>query len=431
VYFCGMRKIPVYLATTIVVLTLLSLFGWGVKRVVKGTAGLPSGVQKMALEFVSWPDLLQKAKTEITEVPKTFVKTPDNFNPVNTLDRNVKLLTSYHNENDGRTIALINLKDGSTYKTWEVKKVWNIHDRICHPIMLPDSSIIYGMEWNSGLIRIDKDSKVMWRQPAFFNHHGKNFGLDSTLWTCSYVKKEGTNMPHRGTFVVGGKKYSILDNNITQIDLNSGAILFDKSVLEIMFEHGLEHLLIKSDLAKDPIHLNDVQPVLKDGPHFKRGDVFLSARNGSWIMLYRPSTNEVISLIEGPFYAQHDVDIESDTTLLLFNNNTHRREIFTPGVAELSEVKVLEIPPFQSEIVRYYLNSGRFERVENEIMLREKIYTMTEGVVDVIPDGGLFIEEQNSSILWIINDGEVEYKGVLPSHHEGYHHLANWGRILE
>jgi len=426
-----MRKIPVYLATTIVVLTLLSLFGWGVKRVVKGTAGLPSGVQKMALEFVSWPDLLQKAKTEITEVPKTFVKTPDNFNPVNTLDRNVKLLTSYHNENDGRTIALINLKDGSTYKTWEVKKVWNIHDRICHPIMLPDSSIIYGMEWNSGLIRIDKDSKVMWRQPAFFNHHGKNFGLDSTLWTCSYVKKEGTNMPHRGTFVVGGKKYSILDNNITQIDLNSGAILFDKSVLEIMFEHGLEHLLIKSDLAKDPIHLNDVQPVLKDGPHFKRGDVFLSARNGSWIMLYRPSTNEVISLIEGPFYAQHDVDIESDTTLLLFNNNTHRREIFTPGVAELSEVKVLEIPPFQSEIVRYYLYSGRFERVENEIMLREKIYTMTEGVVDVIPDGGLFIEEQNSSILWIINDGEVEYKGVLPSHHEGYHHLANWGRILE
>lgn len=426
-----MRKIPVYLATTIVVLTLLSLFGWGVKRVVRGTAGLPSGVQKIALEFVSWPDLLQKAKKEITEVPKTFVKTPDHFNPVNTLERNVKLLTSYHNENDGRTISLINLKDGSTYKTWEVKKVWNIHDRICHPIMLPDSSVIYGMEWNSGLIRIDKDSKVMWRQPAFFNHHGKNFGLDSTLWTCSYVKKEGTNMPHRGTFVVGGKKYSILDNNITQIDLNSGAILFDKSVLEIMYEHGLEHLLIKSDLAKDPIHLNDVQPVLEDGPHFKRGDVFLSARNGSWIMLYRPSTNEVISLIEGPFYAQHDVDIESDTTLLLFNNNTHRREIFTPGVAELSEVKVLEIPPFQSEIVRYYLNSGRFERVENEIMLREKIYTMTEGVVDVIPGGGLFIEEQNSSILWIINDGQVEYKGVLPSHHEGYHHLANWGRILE
>jgi hypothetical protein len=401
-----------------------------VKHVVKGSAKLPSGVNDAVYEFVSWPDLLKRVEKELTQVPKTFVKTPEDFKGINTLEDDVKILTSYHNEDDGRTIALINLRNGHVYKEWIVDTVWNVHDRICHPLMLPDSSIIYGLEWNSGLNRLSKESEVLWRQKAFFNHHGKNMDTDSTLWTCSYIKAAGTGMPHRGTFVVGGKKYSILDNNITRINAYTGEILFDKSVLEIMFEHGLEHLLIKSDLAKDPIHLNDVQPALKDGPYFDKGDLFLSARNGSWIMQYRPSTDSVIRLIEGPFYAQHDVDIESDSTLLLFNNNTHRREIFTPGVGELSTVKLLEIPPFQSEIVRYYLGSDRFERVENRIMSNNNIYTMTEGVVDVLPGGGYFVEEQNSSLLWVIKDGKVRFKGVLPSHHEGYHHLANWARVM-
>ncbi len=44
--------------------------------------------------------------------------------------------------------------------------------------------------------------------------------------------------------------------------------------------------------------------------------------------------------------------------------------------------------------------------------------------------GGYFVEEQNSSVLWVIQDGLVRYKNVLSSHHPGYHHLANWARVM-
>ena len=425
-----LQKLPLYFASTVLVLALLSLFGWGVKKITQGKSVLPSSVNDGVNAFVSWPDLMQKMEKQMSEVPKTFVPTPDGFEGVNKLEEPLKILTSYHNAEDGRTIALIDLKSGRELKTWTVKKVGNIHDRICHPVMLADSSIIYGLEWNSGLIRIDKDSKVVWRQPAFFNHHGKNLAADSTLWTCSYYKQPGTNMPHRGTFKVGDKKYSILDNSITQLDVETGEILFKKSMLDMMVENGMAHLLIKSDVAKDPIHLNDVQPALKDGPYFNKGDLFLSARNGSWVVQYRPSLDSVIRVIEGPFYAQHDVDVESDSTLLVFNNNTHRREIFRKGIGELSKEELTEVPPFKSEVVRYYLGSDRFERVEQDLMVENDVYSMTEGLVERLPDGGVFVEEQNSSILWVFESGQVKYKGVLPSHYEGYHHLANWARPM-
>ena len=91
-------------------------------------------------------------------------------------------------------------------------------------------------------------------------------------------------------------------------------------------ENGLTHVLVKSETPGDPIHVNDIEPVLHDGPYFKRGDLFISARNGSWIMHYRPATGKVIRMLEGPFYSQHDVDIESDSTLTVFNNNCLQNE---------------------------------------------------------------------------------------------------------
>jgi hypothetical protein len=42
----------------------------------------------------------------------------------------------------------------------------------------------------------------------------------------------------------------------------------------------------------------------------------------------------------------------------------------------------------------------------------------------------MFVEEQNSGVLWVLGDEGVLYKDVMPSHHEGHHHLPNWTRII-
>ena len=71
--------------------------------------------------------------------------------------------------------------------------------------------------------------------------------------------------------------------------------MYNKSVTEILFEHNLENMIIGklNTFSNDPIHLNDIEPVFKDGPFWKKGDVFLSLRHQSIIILFRPNTNKM------------------------------------------------------------------------------------------------------------------------------------------
>ena len=161
----------------------------------------------------------------------------------------------------------------------------------------------------------------------------------------------------------------------------------------------------------------------------KKGDVLISSRTGSWMMLFRPSTGAVIKVIEGPFMSQHDVDIETDSTLIFFNNGGQTLKGDRPDTWRLSD-PIIEVAPQYSGILRYHIGTGDFERIASEVFEENEIFSFTESLVDEIPGGGYYIEEQNSSVLWIIKDDEVLYKKILPSQHEGYHHLANWGRVM-
>src|SRR5690606_40126395 len=53
--------------------------------------------------------------------------------------------------------------------------------------------------------------------------------------------------------------------------------------------------------------------------------LFLSFRHMSMIMLYRPATDEIVWKKQGPWLAQHDVDILDATRIGVFNNNAYDR----------------------------------------------------------------------------------------------------------
>ena len=418
-------------AKVVATLTVLCLAGFLVYSSALQSSWVPTKLANAINVYVSLPERLQRAKEVVEQLPLVYVATPEDFEPVNTLEEDVHILTTYSTSIYEREIALINLRTEETIRSWNVPRVWDSHARIMHPIMLGDSSIIYGVEWAPKLVRVDKNNEVLWEQKSFYNHHGKNLGLDSTLWVCGFFDDtlSENKMAMQGVLNVSGKKISFMDNSICQIDLATGELLYQQSVLDILVSNGLSHFILKSDAVKDPFHLNDIQPVLQDGPYAQAGDLYLSGRNGSWVILYRPSTNEVINIVEGPFYAQHDVDIETDSTLLVFNNNTHRRKIL--GNTKHLGTRVRKLPAIQSQLVRYNLRTEAFSLVENEAMLANEIFSNSEGLMERLPWGGYFVEEQNSSVLWVLKDGEVLYKNVLASHHEGYHHLANWARIIQ
>ena len=424
-----MQRVILIFARSVVVLFLLSAFGWVVKGAVKGDLGWGPKLNSTVVTFVSFFDLFEETVEEVKELPKTFVPTPENFEPINRLDRDVWGLVTYSTGDFERKVDVLNFRNDSLAHSWTITNIQRAQNRIIHPIMTKNRDLIYSLNGVTGLFAVNADGERLWKQDTIAHHHGLNFDADSMIWACTYDKEPKGFIIYRGLVKLNGRDLNYIDNTVSQIDPKTGHILYHKSLTDILVENDLTHLLMKTGQAWDPLHLNDVEPILEDGPYWKKGDLFLSMRCISVVLHYRPSTGEVIRVLEGPFYTQHDIDVVNDSTLSIFNNNAHVTWQKTKTNLPIG-LERKDAGDHYSNIVFYHMDTDEVEFIEKETFETNRIYSTTESLADWLPDGSVFVEEQNSSVLWVLKDGEVLYKNVLSSQHEGYHHLSNWTRII-
>lgn len=434
-HLCWVKKIPLIAAQCVLFLALLSGFGWVVKnRLMEGhDYGWMNGwIEGMA----GFPDLFRASVKEVKALPQTFVSTPKGFENVNRLPFDVWALSPYSNDEQGRNIDLWNLRTREVRHRWKIDK--NViplesHWRVHNPLLMADSSVVAFVTNRSPLFRLNKNSELLWRQDSLSFHHSINLDADGMIWACvQQWERGGRHIGYRGRYTMGGKTVNFLDNSIAQIEPNSGHIRSVTSCLDILKNNGLEHLILRSGDAQDPMHLNDIEPALYSGEFFETGDLFLSFRNLQAVLHYRPRTGEVLRVIDGPLAAQHDVDIVDDHTLAIFNNAVHENSgVYTSSAHKYPVSKdQVELKRWYSRIECYDFETEAFRPLWEETMAQEDIITFSEGLQEFLPDGSAFIEEQNSGILWVISDEGVLYKDVLYSHHEGHHHLPNWTRII-
>lgn len=424
-----MQRVIFFFARAVIVLFLLSAFGWMVKHAVKGDLGWGKDVNKGLVTFVSFFDLFKETVEEVKELPKTFVPTPADFEPINKLQSDVWGLVTYSTRDFERKVDLLNFRNDSVAHSWTIDHIQRAQNRIIHPIMTADRDLIYSLNGVTGLFAVDAEGNRLWKQDTIAHHHGLNFDADSNIWACTYDREPKGFIIYRGLIELDGRPLNYIDNTITQIDPETGYILYHKSITDILVENDLTHLLLKTGQAWDPLHLNDIEPVLADGPYWNKGDLFLSLRCISTVLHYRPSTGEVLRVIEGPFYTQHDVDVINDSTLSMFNNNAHVVWQPTKSNLPIGQERKRAGDHF-SNLVFYHMENDSVEFIEKQTFIDNEIFSTTESLADWLPDGSVFVEEQNTSVLWVLHNGEVLYKNVLSSQHVGYHHLSNWTRII-
>lgn len=424
-----MKKVLTFLAKTVVVLCLLSIFGWMVMHITKGDKKF-GFLNKPIQELVAFPDLFAQTAKEVKTLPGTFVKTPENFERINELKQDVNVLTSYTNSDNERTVELMNLKNDEVLHKWEIDNPHADHARIMDPLLLPDKSLCYSFNGVTGLRKIDSLSNVVWKQDTIAHHHALNLDSAGNIWACSYTKQGSQFIIYKGVYTQDGRKVHFIDNTISKLNSETGELLYHKSITEILMENNLTYLITQSDNKEDPLHINDVQPALKTTKYYKEGDLFISSRNMSVILHFRPSTNELIKFIRGPFSSQHDVDFLNDSTLVFFNNNSQTLGAF-PGVNWPIAKQQINIGEYYSDIVAYDLRNGAFSSMADSVFRANQIFTFTEGMQEYLEDGSIFIEEQNSGVLWVVKDDKVLYKNVKDSHEAGYHHLPNWIRVIK
>ena len=289
---------------------------------------------------------------------------------------------------DGRNSAVVELIDMDRRRivhSW--KLLPDANPAQLH--VLPDGSLISG--GRSMTYRMDACSNVVWSQPMEA-HHSYERGVDGNFWSPWYVVPN--TIPHTNPDFVedGFIRFSPAGDVLSRITL-SGALM----------RAGHGHLLygLAAHAYGSPFHMNDVEPVLQDGPFWRRGDLFVSLRNSSVVLLYRPATDEVLWLQAGPWQLQHDVDVLSDSEISVYSNNTFVDENGDERVWGANEVHVHDFA------------TGETRSPWREAMRRHDVRTRRRGGATLFGDGGVMLEEADQGrVLMLSPDGEEVWSYV-------------------
>ena len=247
--------------------------------------------------------------------------------------------------NDNLSAKIINA-EGKTVHQWDIDwfKMWPNPKHLSNPedvpqakpgtniqgaIVMENGDLIFNFT-GLGLIRIDKQGKVVWRLP-YQTHHSVHRHDDGNLWVSGkkYHTENVSLLPHL--------KPPFYEETILEVTPD-GEILREWSIPKLLRKNGYAGLLylgtlsnastkIKGDNKRDGntdlLHLNDVEPFpssMKED-FFKHGDVMVSLRNINAVFIFNSKNDKIKFLSMGQFIRQHDPDFIDGNTFSVFDNN--------------------------------------------------------------------------------------------------------------
>lgn len=427
------KRVLKTISIVVVSLALLSVFGFIVQQ--QTEAEIPDGPLK---DFILFPKTVMEVfeSNEIRNVPPTF-EMKHFFDPINELKDDIYGLNAFYNPYEETwEVRLSNFRNDSVVHTWKLDRSTFVQsDRLYpnseprNPILLPNRHLIVDNDETNNLYRLDAGSNIVWHNTEKRFHHGMNLNHDGNIWIC-------TTEPRLIKIPTEEKPVSYEDDHITLVNAETGKIIYHKSTSEILIENGYRNFVygfshvIDGAVDEDPLHLNDIEPVLEDCRYWKKGDVFLSFRHRSLVLLYRPSSNKIIRMIYGPFLRQHDVDILNDSTISIFNNEGTNVGRKVKEDSELEGKPAADTIDY-SNIVHYHFADSSFSHHLKNQFDAHHIFTDTQGFHQYLSNGMVYVEQHGRGIMYFMDDTHVYYKKQGTNWVRDFVERPHWVRIYE
>lgn len=399
-------------------------FGWLVKyHVTEGPRFKTLGA--IAVDVASVPSTMAALirSTKTGEVPSTRLRRPDGFDDVGAQQPNDYFLAArYLPDHDRFVVQLLRSPDNNPIRTY-APNIVEINSRskldtpllnlardrrpdryrLSHPLLMEDGGIVF--QDAGPLVRIDACSNILWTLDGIY-HHSIERDAEGMLWvpyTPAKSKRPGVSDKFR-------------DDGLARISPD-GRLLSVVLLMDILQENGLSYIVNGRPYSDDPLHLNDIEPVMRNGLFWQKGDVFLSLRHPSLVMLYRPSTGKVIWSKQGPWRMQHDVNIVDDSRISIFDNRINYHKV--PSVDGYNNIVIYD---FVSNTLDHSW-AGAFSRND--------IKTVTQGRSTILPDGDAFVEEtENGRVLRMSKNGRLRWDYVTANPEMERLYLA-WSRFID
>ena len=431
------KKIEIWILYLTILLSFLFAIGFGVLVRQELVGNVKAGwISKTALTFAEIPVNLKKifqgSNFDLERIDRFPEK--DGFDGTPNTEKLYLLLSRYDGDLMEGLVELIDLRSFEVLHTWNpdidafndlveqsdefkyLNRDFNeTRSTLDHPKFLKDGELLFHND--TPLRKVDACSNLVFQNTHSRFHHSIEIDFDGNAWIPSRtypqslpIEKVGRNIREEGGFD---------DDTIIKLSAN-GKILYEKSVPQIFIDNDLEYLLFSvgdRSFDSDPIHLNDIQPVSSDGEFWKKGDVFLSLRHQSMVLLYRPSTNEIIWKGTGPFFHQHDIDILDEHRISIFNNNS--KNFVNRDTVD-----------GHNEVIIYNFKTNEYSSYLNDSLAKNDVRTITAGRSEILTNGDLFVEESNyGRTLYFNADSSLRWTHVNRASDDKVYGVG-WSRIL-
>lgn len=248
--------------------------------------------------------------------------------------------------------------------------------------------------WGVGLVKLDKDSNVIWAYSGYVNN---DFHVmpDGRIYLIEH--KIRSDLPEDNVDVV----IPFLEDNIVHLDID-GQEVGRVSLIDAINQSQYRALLwqYERDGKGDPTHSNSIEYVDHDHPRIswiKKGSLLVSVRNLNALVVFDPKSWDILHAMGLPTRMQHDIDYLENGDFMLFDN---RGDFEGNGYT-----RVIEVVPDTQEIVWSYSGGDGADELHSEFF----------GEQQVLPNNHVMITHAHKGELReIMRNGEIVWRYIFP-----------------
>ncbi|MCP5141375.1 MAG: PQQ-binding-like beta-propeller repeat protein [Gammaproteobacteria bacterium] len=246
-----------------------------------------------------------------------------------------------------------------------------------------------------GLVKVDKDSRLLWRYAQHANHDVA-VDADGRVYTLIH---EFRDTPVPGSRI---RELPYLEDYLVVLS-PTGEELRRISITEAFRNSeyaGSLDVIGDAPDGWDAWHTNTVElptaETLPAFPFLRAGQVVISIRNADLLAAIDIESGKVTWAMTGPWYRQHDPDLLANGHIMLFDNRGHHG----PG----GGARVLEIDPADARIAWRYTGSAE-----------EPFISTGRGSQQLLANGNVLITESHQGrIFEVTRDHQIVWEYISP-----------------
>ena len=256
---------------------------------------------------------------------------------------------------------------------------------------LREKGDVLAMFMNYGLVKLDKDSNLLWSYKGHV-HHDLFVVENGNIYVLTRGVRKSSNL---------GLESLTLDGPVTEdfitILSREGQEIRKLSLIDCFlnsdYASHLEHIKHPFDI----LHTNTIRPIdgnLSDKyPMFKKGHILVSMREIHTVAVIDPEQEKVTWALTGMWKYQHEPRLLENGNLLLFDNRGND-----------GKTKAIEFNPLTQEVVWTYKGEPA-----------SAFYSREAGNISRLPNGNTLItESENGKAFEVTPEGKIVWEFFNP-----------------